>query len=476
MSSYIEILQITSVIIINLMISSETKTSTKKNSLKQHLRETATLALPVIVGQLGIIMMGVVDNAMVGRIGYYPLAASALANGIFFLIFVIGMGVTYAVSPLVSNALGKGNVEQCGIILKQALAVNLLIGIFLGIVTYFSAELFSMMHQKEKVVEYAIPYLHILAFSIPMMMVFLTYKHFLEGLSIMRPAMIIVLLANLINASANYCLIYGNFGFPRLELNGAGIATLSSRFFMMVMLIIFLNRNKRVNKYRPTLMHFKVDWKVTKEILALGLPSGIQYFFEVGAFFFTAIMIGWFGARQLAAHQIALSLASITYMIVVGISAAAAIRVAKFVGEGNLAETKRAGLSALTLAAGFMSLCGILFFFTNNLLPELYINNPEVKVITASLILIAAFFQIFDGIQCVGLGILRGISDVKFPTAVTFIAYWIVGLPIGALLAFYFNLDVQGIWIGLSVGLATSASLLSWRFLHKTGQMVSNKI
>lgn len=440
----------------------------KTKSFRSHLRETAGLALPVIVGQLGIIMMGVVDNAMVGRIGYNPLAASALANGIFFLIFVVGMGVTYAVSPLVANALGKGNPELCGNILKQALVINLVIGILLGIVTYFSAELFPFMNQKEKVVEYAIPYLRILAFSIPMMMVFLTYKHFLEGLSIMRPAMVIVLVANLVNVFGNYSLIYGNFGFPRLELNGAGLSTLFSRLFMMVMLILFLNRNSRVKKYRPELLRYKIDWKVTKEILALGIPSGIQYFFEVGAFFFTAIMIGWFGAQQLAAHQIALNLASITYMVVVGISAAAAIRVAKFVGEGNLSETKRAGMSALLLAAGFMSLCGIMFFFSNKLLPDLYISDPEVKIIAASLILIAAFFQIFDGIQCVGLGILRGISDVKFPTAVTFIAYWIVGLPFGALLAFYFDLNVQGIWIGLSVGLATSASLLSLRFMKKT--------
>ena len=450
------------------MPNSEIATGSKIKSFRVHLRETVQLAFPVIVGQLGMILMGVVDNVMVGRIGYYPLAASALANGIFFLVFVIGMGVTYAVSPIVSNAIGKGNAEQCGNILKQALVVNILLGIVLGIVAYFSADIFYLMNQKEKVVEYAIPYLHILAFSIPMMMAFLTYKHFLEGLSIMRPAMVIVLLANLVNVTANYCLIYGNLGFPRLELNGAGIATLGSRFFMMILLILFLNKNKRVKKYRPKLFDYKVDWKVTREILALGLPSGLQYFFEVGAFFFTAIMIGWFGARQLAAHQIALSLASITYMIVVGISAAAAIRVAKFVGEGNKIEVQRAGVTALLLATGFMTFCGILFLLTNHILPELYINNPEVKNIAASLILIAAFFQIFDGIQCVGLGILRGISDVTYPTAITFIAYWIVGIPLGALLAFYFGLNVQGIWIGLSVGLATSATLVSLRFMKKT--------
>ncbi|MFA6597194.1 MAG: MATE family efflux transporter [Ignavibacteriaceae bacterium] len=455
------------------MLNSEIVQTKPIKSFRLHIRETAQLAFPVIVGQLGIILMGVVDNAMVGRIGYHPLAASALANGIFFLIFVVGMGVTYAVSPLVANSIGSGRAEQCGNILKQALAINIFIGIILGIITYYSAELFYLMHQKEKVVAYAIPYLHILAFSIPMMMAFLTYKHFLEGLSIMRPAMIIVLLANLVNVAGNYCLIYGNFGFPKLELNGAGISTLSSRFFMMIMLIIFLNKNHRVKKYRPHLLHYKIDWKLTKEILALGLPSGMQYFFEVGAFFFTAIMIGWFGARQLAAHQIALSIASITYMIVVGVSAAAAIRVAKFVGEGNKVETRKAGLSALLLAAGFMSLCGILFFMTNNILPELYISNVEVKTIAASLILIAAFFQIFDGIQCVGLGILRGISDVTFPTAVTFIAYWLVGIPLGAWLAFYAGLTVQGIWIGLSVGLATSASLLSFRFMRKTKKMMT---
>ncbi|MDP1994292.1 MAG: MATE family efflux transporter, partial [Ignavibacteria bacterium] len=219
------------------------------NSFRSHLKETIHLALPVIVGQFGIILMGVVDNILVGRIGYNPLAASALANGIFFLIFVIGMGVTYAVSPLVANALGKGNPELCGDILKQALTVNIVIGVILGTVTYFAAELFQFMNQPDKVVEYAISYLHILAFSIPMMMVFLTYKHFLEGLSIMRPAMVIVLAANLVNVFGNYSLIYGNFGFPRLELNGAGLSTLFSRLFMMVMLILFLNRNSRVKKY-----------------------------------------------------------------------------------------------------------------------------------------------------------------------------------------------------------------------------------
>jgi MATE family multidrug resistance protein len=441
--------------------------------LKKHIVSTFQLAYPVIIGQLGIIMMGVVDSLMVGKLGAAPLAASALGGSSAFIVLIIGIGVTYAVTPLVAIAVGAGKFEDCGIYFRQSLLVNSILSIIIVVIVYFAAYLIQYFDQPKEVQDQAVNYMRIIGFSSIPLLLYQSYKQFIEGLSVMRPAMIITLIANLVNVFANWLLIYGNLGFPALGLNGAGWATFASRAFMALALMGFVMNNKFFKRYDVS-FHFKsINWPVIKKFLSLGLPSGIQYFFEVGAFAFAVVMVGWLGTAQLAAHQIAINLASISFMAVLGISVAGSIRVGNAVGMKDIAETRRAGFTASLLGASIMFGAGVIFILFRNFLPTLYVNDEVVISYASSLLVIAALFQISDGTQAVGIGILRGLTDVKIPTAITFIAYWIVGLPVGYLLGFTFKLGVQGVWIGLLLGLTTSAILLTLRFNSRSKHIIT---
>jgi MATE family multidrug resistance protein len=440
--------------------------------LKKHITSTLQLAYPVIIGQLGIIMMGVVDSLMVGKIGAAPLAAASLGNGMTFIILIIGIGVSLAVTPLVAIAVGAGKKNDCGIYFRQSLLVNSVLSIIIVVLIYFGAELIKYFDQPLEVQSQAISYMKIIGLSSIPLMLFQTYKQFIEGLSIMRPAMIIALLANLINAFVNWIFIFGNLGFPALGLDGAGWATFASRVFMAIAMMGFVMTNKFFKQFDVS-FHFKsINRPIIKKILSLGLPSGMQYFFEVGAFSFAVVMVGWLGTKPQAAHQIAINLASISFMSVLGISVAGSIRVGNAVGKKDIQETRRAGFTASLLGASIMAISGIIFILFRNYLPTLYVNDHEVISYASSLLIIAALFQISDGTQAVGIGILRGLTDVKIPTAITFIAYWIVGLPVGYLFGFTLKMGVQGVWFGLLLGLTTSAILLTLRFNSRSKNIV----
>jgi MATE family multidrug resistance protein len=430
------------------------------------------LALPVVIGQLGLIMMGVVDSLMVGELGADYLAAASLSNHIVILVVIIGIGTSMAVTPLVAIAIGANRHNETQILFKQSLVVNTLLGIVMTILIIIASELIIYLDQPPVVVEYASSYTKILGISIIPWMIYQSYKQFIEGLSITHPPMFITLIANIVNAVVNWLLIFGHFGFPRLELDGAGIATSASRIFMLVVVVLYANKSKRFISYDLSLLVKKFEAHFVKKILRLGLPSGFQYFFEVGTFSFAVVMVGWLGAKSLAAHQIAINLASISFMAVTGISAAGGIRVGNAVGRMDKKETRTAGFSAAFLGAAIMFCAGVIFILFRNQLPQLYISDQEVIGIASNLLVIAAIFQIFDGTQAVGIGILRGLTDVKIPTIITFISYWVISLPIGYSLGFIYLLGVQGVWIGLSIGLASSAVMLTLRFNFKSRKKV----
>ncbi|MCH7773518.1 MAG: MATE family efflux transporter [Bacteroidetes bacterium] len=418
-------------------------------------------------------MMGVVDSIMVGTLGSAPLAAAALGNSITLLIFIVGIGVSFAVTPLVAISVGANKYSDCGIFFRQSLLVNLTFGFILMAVTLICSELLIYLDQPAEVLGQAKSYTRILGLGALPVMLFQTYKQFIEGLSVMKPAMVITILANIINAFTNWTLIFGNLGFPALGLDGAGWATFTSRSFMAISLMLYVMNKKYFKQYDVT-FHFKnINLPVIKKILSLGLPSGIQYFFEVGAFAFAVIMIGWLGTEQLAAHQIAINLASISFMVVLGLSIAGGIRVGNAVGEKNVTRVRRAGFTSIFLALCVMAVSGLIFIIFRNYLPTLYIDDETVISIASSLLIIAALFQLSDGVQAVGIGILRGLTDVKIPTVITFVAYWVVGLPIGYFLAFELGWDVQGVWIGLLAGLTTSAILLTLRFNTKSKHIIT---
>jgi len=336
---------------------------------------------------------------------------------------------------------------------------------------YFLSDLIFHLNQAPEVARQAASYAKIIGLSILPFMIFQSYRQFIEGLFHTKPAMVITIIANFINAFGNWIFIYGKLGFPAYGLDGAGYATLGTRIFMALSLMIFVTTSRKFKEFDPRPQFSQLNWSVIKKILNIGIPTGFQHFFEVGAFAFSAVMIGWLGSKPLAAHQIALSMASITFMIILGISAAGTIRVGNALGRKNIPEVRQAAFTAILLAAGIMACFAASFILFRNFFPTLYIGDAEVISIAASLLIIAAFFQVSDGVQAVGLGVLRGITDVKIPMLISLIAYWIIGFPVGYYLGFIRNLGALGVWIGLSLGLTIAAIFFTLRFHLKTKKM-----
>lgn len=445
-------------------------------TLKTHFNETISLATPVVIGQVGITMMGVVDSAMVGRVGDAPLAAASISQGFFFIITVIGLGIVYAITPLVAIAVGSADHETPSKVFRQGFWVSLITSVILGFVIYFGVDLIRYMDQPPEVTELALSYTRILSLSIPPMLLFTCYKQFIEGLSFTRPAMVITILANVVNFAFNWVLIYGNLGAPAMGLDGAGLATTGSRLFMFGALAYFVHSSREFKRFDLKIFPFSGLDTHGREILRIGLPSGFQYFFEVGCFAASAFMVGWIGKDDLASHQIAMNVAATTYLVCLGLSTAGTIRVGNALGASDFSEVKKAGMMALLLGVGFMVFSGIMLIIFREEIPYFYTSDLEVVEIAPKLLLIAAFFQIFDGTQAVALGILRGIKEVKLPTVITFIAYWLIGLPAAWILGFPLGLGTEGIWYGLSISLIASSFMLNGRFFYRLKKMSKERL
>lgn len=418
----------------------------------------------MMMGQLGQVMVGVADNIMIGHVGKIPLAAASLANSLFIIVLVFGIGSSFAISPMTAQAQGENDFRKISAILKHAIVVNASLGLLLGSIAVAVSYLVPYMNQPEDVVELAMPYLRVIGMSIIPLMIFQAFRQFSEGLSITVPPMLIIVGTNLLNILFNYILIYGKFGFPAMGLFGAGLATLLARVAMVLVIVFYTLKSRQFKHY---LVHFKqvvYSLAFVKKIMALGFPMGLQFTFEVTAFAFSAVMIGWMGATALAAHQIAINLASVAFMAASGIASAASIRVGNQMGKKDIKTMREAAYTCAVMVVVFMTCTAILFISLRNFLPTIYINNPEVIAVASSLLVIAGIFQLSDGLQVVGLGMLRGISDVKIPTIITLIAYWGIGLPSGYLLGFYFDLGPEGVWYGLLIGLSMAAVLLFARF------------
>lgn len=427
-------------------------------------RKTLLLAYPVILSQLGHVMVGVVDTAMVGQIGSMQQAAVALSNSLYMLVLVFGLGVSYGITPLVAAADSRKDFSENALLLKHSIIVNTVMGILLFILLVFISPVLHLFNQKKEVVDMAIPFLNVMMLGMIPLCFFSGFKQFTEGLSFTRVAMLITIGSNLLNVLLNYLMIFGHWGFAPMGMMGACWATFISRVVMAVGMFAYVYYNKHFKVYWKGFNKIKVTRKLVNKILAIGVPSGLQWVFEVGAFAFAVVMIGWISPKAQAAHQVALSVAATTYMMASGLSAAASVRVGNQLGIKNREGVRTAGFSAFVMVLVFMSLMAICFIVFRNQLPALFSNDTEVIGISSSLIVIAAFFQLSDGVQVVGLGALRGIKDVKIPTFITLLAYWIIGLPMSYVFGFTFHLGVQGVWYGLSLGLGIAAVLLFLRF------------
>ncbi len=429
-----------------------------------HVRPNFLLAYPVMLSMLGQVMTGVADSVMVGWTGATPLAASSFANIFFSIPLFFGIGVSYAITPLVAEGAGAKDQTKIIEILRHGFIINLLVAILLvGLIFLVEPFMFSM-GQPEDVVALGIPYLSIIGVSIIPTMIFQTYRQFAEGLEKTRMAMIIVIGSNLLNIALNYILIFGKYGFPEMGLNGAGWATLISRVVMAVSMMLYVYYGKRFIAFRKGFSFGSYSKSLISKMLHIGLPAGSQFIFEAGAFGFSALMMGWLGTTALAAHQIAINLATISYMTTSGLGAAATIRVGNFLGQRDKRKLQDSAFTMIWMAVALMAAWALLFIFGRHLLPSLYIEDAAVIELTAALLIIAAFFQLSDGIQVVCAGALRGLQDVKVPSILIFVAYWVIALPLGYWLAFPLGLGATGIWIGLLIGLTLTASAMVVRF------------
>ncbi|WPR77604.1 MATE family efflux transporter [Algoriphagus sp. NG3] len=442
-------------------------------TIKDHFNITFNLAFPVVLSQLGQVLVGVADSMMVGRLGAVPLAAASLGNSIFFVILMFGMGISMGITPLVSIAEGKGKHKRIGHLFQHGLWINIATAAILTIVVVGLSHGLNFLNQPEEVVALTIPYLFIITSSLLPFMIFQSFKQLAEGISQTKQAMYVTVICNLVNVFLNWVLIYGNLGAPAMGLNGAGLATLISRVMMPVMMGLYVMRSSRYRVFDLKLGIGKLRFLLLNKILKIGVPTGFQYIFEVSAFSAAAIMMGWIGVNALAAHQIAINLASVSYMMVAGLSTAGMIRVSNQIGRGNFKAMREAGMVVFGMTLIFMSITGLIFILMRSYLPTLYIDNEEVVALSASLLIIAGMFQLSDGIQVAGLGVLRGMEDVKFPTLITLVAYWVIGLPLGYFLAFQLEMGEKGIWYGLLIGLSVTAVVLFYRFYKLSNRMIS---
>ncbi len=442
--------------------------------MRREILATVKLSIPIIIAQLGVILMGVTDNLMVGRfLGAVPLGASGLATSLTFLVSSIGFGGLGIVSSLISQAKGQNNTQEIGNLFRAGMNVGILLGILLGIVGIGLGLSLDFFGQTPEVTRLAKPFIYILSISILPLLVFVGARQLADGLSYTKVAMFVTVSALFFNALINWVLIKGVWIFPKMGLNGAALGTLFSRLYMAIVILGYIFRSKYFKIY----LHFP-NQNITpliKRIFKLTIPVGFQFFFEVAAFSLAVVLIGWLGESQLAAHQIAINLASTTYMMATGIAAAGAIRVGQAWGQNNLSKVKQAGTAAFVIVAAFMGVCCITFLTANDFLVSLYLkDNLAVTSIASTLMIYAGFFQLSDGIQATGLGTLRGLTDVNVPTGITLVAYWVIALPLSYILAFTFKMDVEGVWIALSAGLTFSALFLTIRFYWLIDKMPSN--
>lgn len=448
----------------------------------KEFRYNIKLSVPVILGMLGHTFVQLADNIMVGQLGTAELAAVSLGNSFVFIAMSLGIGFSTAITPLVAEADGASNKKDAKSALKHGLVLCTVLGLTLFGLILLSKPVMHIMNQPVEVVALALPYLDLVAFSLVPLIIFQAFKQFSEGLSQTKYPMYATIGANIINIILNYLLIFGNFGFPEMGVVGAAIGTLVSRIIMVFYLWFILKRKEKFKYYVTGFNFAKIEKKVMKKIIQLGLPSSLQMFFEVGIFTSAVWLSGVLGKNAQAANQIALNLSSMTFMFGMGLGIAAMIRVGNQKGLTNFTELRRIAQSIFLLTFLLEIFFAILFLLGRYWFPSLYLDindvanitdNTEVIVIAAELLLVAAFFQISDGIQVVVLGALRGLQDVKIPTVITFISYWLIGFPVSFYLCLYTDLKSTGIWIGLLTGLTASAIMLYLRFNYLTKKLIA---
>jgi multidrug resistance protein, MATE family len=433
-------------------------------SWSNELRAMIALALPVVLSELGWVAQGVVDNIMVGRMGPVAIGAVALGNAVYYIPSLFGIGLLLGLDTLVSQAYGRRDYDACHGWLAQGVYLSVIITPPLMLLTAVASWNFSRFGVIPEVSVLSAGYLRIMNWGTLPLLLYGGTRRYLQGVGQVRVITLTYVLANLLNWAGNWVLIYGKLGFPALGVNGSAISTCISRVAMAVAMLGFAWRYER-SRGHPLFAHWAAPHlDQLRKLVRIGAPAAGQILLEVGAWNLSTFAAGYLTPVALATHTIALNYASITYMVPLGIGAAAAVSVGHAIGAGDPARARRAGWMALAMGAGFMVCAGILFLVAPGPLIKLYTHDARVLAIGPSLLWIAAAFQIFDGIQTVSTGALRGLGETRVPMIANLVGYWLMGLPLGVILCFVLKWGVYGMWIGLTVSLVIIASTLLLRW------------
>jgi len=449
----------------------------------KEFKRNLTLAYPVIIGMLGHTLIGIVDNIMVGRLGSTELAAVSLGNSMIFIAMSIGIGFSTAITPIVAEADAENDNSKIRSAFHHGLFLCTILGFSLFAIVVLAKPIMELLHQPDDVIALAKPFVDWVAFSLVPLIIYQGYKQFADGLSMTKVSMYAIVMANILHVIINYCLIYGLWIFPKMGIIGAALGTVISRIAMVVFMHFILSRRERLKQYFQDFSFEEIKKESIRKMVNLGFPSAMQMLFEVVLFTAAIWLCGNIGKTSQAANQIALSLASMTFMVAMGLSVTSMIRVSNQKGLNDYKQLVIVARSIFLLAILIEVVFAIMFVALHQILPYLFLNmenpnqlvdNQEVIAIAAKLLLIAAVFQISDGIQVVVLGALRGLQDVKIPMYITFVAYWIIGFPISYYLGIHTDLQAVGVWIGLLAGLTAAAIFLYIRFHYLTKKLISD--
>lgn len=432
------------------------------------------MAFPILLSLLCIQAMEVIDTIMIGDLGVTHLAAAAFCNSIIGIFFIVGTGFSTGVSVLVARSLGAKVYSSCNKILHTSIWINIFFALIMLAVLEIIRHHLEFFGQQDEVRAISLNYFLLVELSIVPHIFFQVYKHFTDGLGKTVPGTLALLCSLFMNILFNWIFIYGNWGAPKLGLEGAGLGTLLTRILLAIFYFVYLSTSSSFTSFQLSLFSFNRGFPFIKPLLKIGIPSSMQYFFEIGIFSSATIMAGWIDSITLASHQIALKIASICFMLPLSLSYSASINIGNVIGEKKFQLARKMGFASIGLTVFIMSLCGLALWLGRSAIPPFFIEVQEVLDIVASLIMITAIFQIFDGTQAVAVGVLRAYLDTKIPVLFTFVAYWLISFPSAYILAFYFDKGVYGLWYGLMLGLCTSSFLLNIRFFFLSKKSIAS--
>ena len=443
---------------------------------KRELAALAKLAIPVVLSELGWMAQGVVDTIMVGRLGPAAIGAVAVGNAVFYTPSLFGIGLLLGLDTVVSHAYGRKDYDDCHRWLAQGIYLALGISPILMILIGIGSFGFARFGITPEVATPAAAYLRVLLWSLLPLLIYAAARRYLQGVGQVRVITLTYIGANLINWGGNWALIYGHLGFPAMGVRGSALSTVFARILMAASMMGFAWRYER-KRGHPLFRHWAgPQLERIQQLIRLGLPAAVQIMLEVGAWNVATLSAGFLTPIALATHQIALNYASLTYMVPLGISAAAAVSVGHALGAGDKARARRAGWLAAGLGSAFMMLAGVAFFVAPRPLIELFTHDPQVLAVGPSLLWIAAAFQIFDGVQTVCTGALRGLGETRAPMIANFVGYWILGLPLGLILCFVLKWGIYGMWIGLTLALVVISSILLYRWNKESKQLCAESV